>query len=287
MSRLTPHKEQFGFMTFAQNTLEVDYLKMAYVQAMSIKLVMPSAKYAVVIDKHTALFVTDQQRFVFDYIIELENDFANEESWKLSNEWQAFTLTPFKETIKLESDILITRNIMHWLDMFRLRDVVLSTGCRDYKQQLSDCRFYRRVFDDNNLPDTYNGLMYFRYSKTATQFFETARQIYANWPTIRDEVLINCRDPHPTTDVVYALSAKIIGEELCTIPSADFINFVHMKNKINKWDVTVAWPELVMTELDVPTIRINNINQLAPFHYQNKEWLTDAIVEQYERAFYR
>lgn len=287
MPRLTPHKEQVGFMTFAQNTLEVDYLKMAYVQAMSIKVVMPSAKYAVVIDKHTALFMDDKYRYVFDYIIELEDDFADAESWKLSNEWQAFTLTPFKETIKLESDILITRNIMHWLDTFRLRDVVLSTECRDYKQQLSDCRFYRKVFDDNNLPDTYNGLMYFRYSKTATHFFEIARQIFANWPTIRDEVLVNCRDPRPTTDVVYALAAKIVGVELCTLPTVDFINFVHMKNKINKWDVTVAWPELVMTELDVPHIRINNINQLAPFHYQNKEWLTDAIVEQYERAFYR
>ena len=43
-------KEQQGFLTFAQNT-DVDYLRLAYLQALSVKLTMPTAKYAVIVDE--------------------------------------------------------------------------------------------------------------------------------------------------------------------------------------------------------------------------------------------
>ena len=278
--RITPHQAQQGFMTIAQNTADVDYLRLAYVQAMSIKLTMPDSLYAVAVDKNTLAQVTEQHRKVFDYVITIENDLAQDETWKLSNEWQAFYLTPFKETIKLESDIVFTRSIAHWWTAFRLKNVVLSTGCRDYKQELSNSREYRKLFDDNELPDTYNGLMYFRYTREATQFFALAEQIFKNWAHLRDNVLLNCRDNNPTTDVVYALTAKLIGVEDCTLPM-DFINFVHMKPAINKWTST-PWPELVMCETDLPMVRIANTNQYHPIHYHEKTWVTDELVKEYE-----
>ena len=278
--RITPHQAQQGFMTIAQNTADVDYLRLAYVQAMSIKLTMPGSLYAVAVDKHTLEQVTDQHRRVFDYVITIENDLAQDETWKLSNEWQAFYLTPFKETIKLESDIVFTRSIAHWWTAFRLKNVVLSTGCRDYKQELSTSREYRKLFDDNELPDTYSGLMYFRYTREATQFFTLAEQIFKNWAHLRDNVLLNCCDNNPTTDVVYALTAKLLGIEDCTLPM-DFINFVHMKPAINKWTST-PWPELVICETDLPMVRIANTNQYHPIHYHEKSWVTDELVKEYE-----
>ena len=287
MRRVNEHQAQQGFMTIAQNTVDVDYLRLAYVQAMSIKLTMPGSLYAVAVDKNTLEQVTEQHHRVFDYVITIENDLAENETWKLSNEWQAFYLTPFKETIKLESDIVFTRSIAHWWTAFRLKNIVLSTGCRDYKQELSTSREYRKLFDDNELPDTYNGLMYFRYSKEAAEFFYQAEQIFKNWDHIRDKVLLNCRDDNPTTDVVYALAARIIGVEQCTLPDADFINFVHMKPAINNFSQQMPWNELVISELDVPMLRINNINQYHPVHYHDKEWATSKIIKEYEDEFDR
>jgi len=271
---------QQGFLTIAQNT-DVDYLRLAYVQAMSVKGVMPGSKYAVIVDDTTAEQVTDQHRKIFDYVITLPEDHANLDQWKLANEWQVFNLTPFKETIKLEADLLFTRAIEHWWTAFRLRDVVLSLGCRDYQNNISSNRAYRKVFDDNDLPDTYNGLMYFRYSQKSYNFFNLARSVYEHWAFIRDGVLKNCRDENPTTDLVYAIVAQTLGVESCTLPDCDFINFTHMKSAINGWP-NRPWPELVVSELDLPMVRINNVNQYHPLHYHEKTWVTDDIVKEYE-----
>jgi len=287
MSRINPFIEQQGFVTFAQNTEQVNYLKLAYVQAMSIKLVMPTAKYAVIVDEATLAKVEDRHRQIFDYVIKLPFDSAQDDTWKLRNEPQVFELTPFKETIKLESDIVFTRSIEHWWTMFRLRNVVLSLGCRDYQGEASEVRRYRKIFDDNNLPDTYNGLMYFRYSREAYDFFDIAESIYNSWNFIKDNVLVNCREELPTTDVVYAMAASHLGVENCTLPEIDFVNFTHMKNAINTWPETTPWPELVLSELDLPMIRVNNINQYHPFHYQDKNWVTDEVVERFEHEFRR
>jgi protein-tyrosine-phosphatase len=273
---------QQGFLTIAQNT-DIDYLRLAYVQAMSVKGVMPGSKYAVLVDEATAKQVTNQHRKVFDYVITLPEDHAKLDQWKLANEWQVFNLTPFKETIKLEADLLFTRSIEHWWTAFRLRDVVLSLGCRDYQSNISSCREYRKLFDDNNLPDTYNGLMYFRYSQTSYNFFNIARSVYEHWTFIRDSVLKNCRDEKPTTDLVYAIVANTLGVENCTLLKCDFINFTHMKSAINGWP-NRPWPELVISETDLPMVRINNVNQYHPLHYQEKSWITDEVVERYERC---
>ncbi len=277
------HKSQFGFCTLAQNTADVDYLRLAYLQAMNLKALHPNAEYAVIVDKETAKAVTENQKAVFDYVIEMQHDYNQSDSkWRLANEWQVFWYTPFKETIKLESDLLFTRNIDHWLPAFRLKDVVLSTGCKNYMGNTSTVRKYRKLFDDNDLPDVYNGLMYFRYSKLATDFFTLARQLSLNWSAIRDTVLKNCREENPSTDVLYAVTAKTIGEDLCTVPSLDFINFVHMKPGTQGWSEHRPWYETVLAENDDTMIRINNLNQYSPVHYYDKSYVTDELIKYYE-----
>ncbi len=281
-----PKLEQQGFLTIAQNNSTTDYLRLAYVQAMSIKLTMPDSKYAVLVDASTHKLVSDQHRQVFDYVIELPVDDAAGVHWKLANEWQVFNLSPFKETIKLESDILFTRSIEHWWTMFRLRNLVISLGCKDFKGEPATSRQYRKVFDDNELPDVYTGLMYFRYTKEAHEFFNVVKAIYQHWDLITPQ-LKNYRDEQPTTDLVFAIAANHLGVETCTLPGCDWINFAHMKNSINRWSGSTPWPEMVVSELDLPMIRVNNSNQYHPFHYQDKNWVSDEVVESFEYELQR
>lgn len=281
---MSQHKEQFGFLTFAQNTQEVDYLNLAYVQALNVKLFHPWARYAVIVDRATNNLVTDKHKKVFDYVIQIDRDENLIDSqWKLANEWQVFWLTPFKETIKLESDLLFNRPIDHWIPLLQQKDIVLSLGCKDYQGNSAASRFYRQVFDDNHLPDIYNGLMYFKYSKTANEFYDLARQLSKTWSTVKTTLLKNCREDVPSTDVLFALAAKIVGVEKCTIPSVDFINFAHMKTRIQNWIETAPWHKVVSNEISDNIIRINNINQYWPVHYYDKSYITPELINYYEQ----
>lgn len=281
-------KQGVGFLTFAQNTAKIDYLRLAYAQACNFRSLNKNLQYAVVLDQETKKSLTKSCYEVFDYIIELPYDENSVDSdWKLANEYQAFALTPFKETIKVESDLLLTRSIEHWITAFRFRDVVLSVGCKNYRQQRSSTRIYRQFFDDNDLPDVYNGLMYFRYSVFAQKFFTTAKKILDAWDYLKVNVLRNCRENSPSTDVLYAITAKTLGVDLCTLPSFDFINFVHMKPAIQGWSYTGEWQKMTTVEQDEDMLRIHNLNQYDPVHYYEKDFMTNERLSYYEQRYYR
>lgn len=277
--------DQQGFLTIVQNNAETDYLRLAYAQALSIKLTMPDSKYAILVDESTENSIENKHREVFDYVIRLPVDDAVNQEWKLNNEWQACYLSPFKETIKLESDLLITRSIDHWWSIFRLRNIVVSLGCKDYLERRGTSRRYRQVFDANELPDVYTGLMYFRYSQEAYEFFEWVKTCYTHWDFITPQ-LKKYNERQPTTDLVFAIACAHMGLENCTLPSCDFINFVHMKNSINDWPESTPWTKLVITQTEAPMIRVNGINQYHPWHYQEKQWLTDEIIARFEQEWH-
>ena len=95
--------------------------------------------------------------------------------WK--NDWQMFAVSPYRQTIKLEADMIAASPVDHWWTLFELRDVVISQGARTFYDQPAQSRFYRRCFDANNLPDVYNAITYWRLSQTAQEFFTLVRSI--------------------------------------------------------------------------------------------------------------
>ena len=277
---MSHHREQQGFVTFAINTPEVDYGRLAYLQCLNIKATQQENKYAVIADEATYNSFNNRQLDAFDYVIRLPEEFDQS---PFEAEPYVFSLTPFKETIKLESDLLFTRSIDHWWTAFRLRDVCLGNGAKNVMDTPSAIRKYRQLFDANRLPDVYTGLMYFRYTKTAMQFFELARFVFQEWNFIKTYLEGVDLELNPTTDVVYALTTLILGEEAVTMPSMDFINFVHMKSGFNGWSDARSWLETVMHERDGDVIRINNLNQYAPVHYYDKTYATQELIEYYEQ----
>ena len=287
MRRPDSFEEQRGFLTFAQNNNDTDYLKLAYCQALSIKCTQKDVKAtAVIVDALTKELITDKHRKVFDYIIDLPVDAAVADSWKLKNEWQAWWLTPFKETIKVEADILFSNDISHWWSGLRQHEITLTTDIRDYEGNISPCRGYRKLFDDNLLPNVYNGLMYFRYGRISREFFIYARYVFENWDYFKNEVLKNCRDDYPTTDVVFAIAAEMLGVDNCTNPALSYPTFVHMKGGIQEWGSATDWTEKLHAQLDSElNLTVGFTRQQSPFHYYEKNFLTNEIIQKYEKAY--
>lgn len=184
-----------------------------------------------------------------------------------NNDWQMFEITPYRQTIKLEADMVATSPIDHWWTLFEHRDVVISQCCRNFYGQPSRNRYYRKFIDENRLPDVYNAITYWRLSQTAKEFFELVRNIFENWNDYRK--LVKFPEDHPSTDFVYAMAAQIMGPEQVTLPMGPSI--VHMKQHIIG-TLTQDWTKELVWEYTNPGLRIQTVAQSGLVHYNIKEW---------------
>ena len=187
-----------------------------------------------------------------------------------ANDWQVFVASPYRQTIKLEADMICASPIDHWWPLFERRDVVISQGARTFYDQPAVSRYYRKIFDANNLPDVYNAITYWRLSNTAKEFFNLVRQIFEQWDSYKR--VLKFPDDVPTTDVVYAIVAVIMGVENITLPARLGPTIVHMKRYINPIQ-TDNWTKELVWEND--PFRINTVAQFGLVHYHIKEWTNE------------
>jgi hypothetical protein len=184
-----------------------------------------------------------------------------------NNDWQMFQLSPYRQTVKLEADMICASPFDHWWTMFENRDVVVSQGARDFYGNLAQSRVYRKVFDQNNLPDVYNAITYWRLSATAQTFFQLVRDIFQNWTEYKKT--IKFAEEEASTDLVYAMAAKIMGTENVTLPQGIGPTIVHMKQHINYLQ-ELDWTQELVWEHN--PLRINTVAQQGMFHYYVKDW---------------
>jgi len=248
-----------GFVIMAQNTEKTSYTKCAETLKKSILRIMPAANITII--------TTDMLPY---------GDLAKNSDWKLINDWQVYEASPYDYTIKLEADMYIPRNIDHWWDVFKDRDVVVSSTIRNFKQEISDVRVYRRFIDDNNLPDVYNAITYFKKSNTAKQFFSIVKDIFENWEEYKK--ILKCNQTEiVTTDWVYSIACHIVGVEKTTMPTFTEMSMVHMKSFVNS-SVTDNWTDTFVYECLPDQIRVQTVPQQYPFHYHVKNFCDKIII---------
>jgi hypothetical protein len=259
-----------GFVIVAQDMDDsVIYQECAETLAVSIRKVMPESNISVISnDQHDPM--------LWDKIIKFPyGDLAPDDGWKLINDWQVYEASPYDETIKLEADMYLPRSIDHWWDVLGQQDVVVSTTIRNFQNDISSVRMYRRFIDDNNLPDVYNAITYFKKSDVAKQFFEIVRDVFENWTEYMG--ILKCRSTEiATTDWAYAIACLLLGPEKTTMPAFTEMSMIHMKQYING-TLTEDWTDSLIYECLSDQIRIQTVPQLYPFHYHVKTF-SDKIA---------
>ena len=248
-----------GYLIPAIDTDTIDYLSCAMRLARSIRQWHPDANISVLTTKRC----NDP---IFNHVISLPyGDLGG-----FANDWQVFSASPYRQTIKLEADMIASSSIDHWWTLFERRDVVVSQGARTFYDQPAESRYYRKIFDQNNFPDVYNAITYWRLSATAKEFFNLVQQIFEQWNEYK--TLLKFPDELPTTDVVYAVAAVIMGPERVTLPAGLGPTIVHMKRYVNPiqsddWTKELVWEN--------NPFRINTIAQFGLVHYHIKEWTNE------------
>ncbi len=254
------HAER-GYLIPAIDTDTVDYIACAAQLARSIREWHPDADIAVI----TTRRCSDP---VFNRVVPLPHG----DLGGYMNDWQCFDASPYRQTIKLEADMILASPIDHLWTMFEHRDVVISQGCRDIYDQPARSRYYRQTFDINHLPDLYNAITYWRLSEQAQEFFRLVQSIFTQWDQYKKCLIMP--DNEPSTDVVYAMAATMIGVERVTLPAGIGPNIVHMKQHIIA-SQTDDWTRELVWESTRPGLRINTVAQWGLVHYHQKEWRID------------
>ncbi len=190
---------------------------------------------------------------------------------KFDKEWQAFKLSPFTHTIKLEADMIFTNTTDWWWSHLCQWDMVHSYNCRNYKDDIIQKTIYRKLFEDNALPNIYSGLHYFRKSIWAMKFYLVCKRLIDNWEKVKDQLLVNCYDTEPTTDVVYALANKMLDPLQFKKIDYDFFKFVHNKNDVNGLTPVYKNNEYLQIYKDNDALYLGGYKQSRIWHYFEKD----------------
>ena len=253
-----------GFIWLCQNNKTTDYVRCSIELARSIKQHNRDNNICVLADKNS-MFESEH----VDMVKQISLDDSENHTNKFANEHQVFALSPFTHNIKLEADMLWTSNTDWWWYHLWQHDLIFSRDCLDYRGTRTKDITYRKLFQHNNLPNIYNGLTYFRRSHKAMKFYQLCQLLCKNWEMVRSEFLINCHDAHPTTDVVYALAARIMDPTQQSMIDYPWFKFVHGKAAVNQSPVKDCNNYLYPVRLD-DRIYLGGRRLCDVWHYQDK-----------------
>lgn len=279
-------KQEKGFLTIAQNNASVDYVRLAYGLALSIKA-SQNCVNDISIGVTPGYEIPEKYRWVFDEVIEMPwGDMAARSRNKFENEWKVIHMSPYERTIKIEADMLINSDIGHYWDAIE-NDLFFTSNVYNYRNELITSRYCRNLFDQIKLPDIYNGLMYFEKSETCYAFFKMAERIFSDWKTFYNEFFGVYNPGYVSTDHVYALAAKLLGiDNEVFSKDVEVPKFVHMKYELMNWERKTKdrnWIDNVAVYLnDDLELKVGNYKQVLPFHYHEKKFLTDEMIRKYE-----
>jgi len=282
-----------GYIVIAQNTKSVDYLQQAYALALNLKLTQSTVNnLTVCVDPTTKKLITSKHKKVFDHIVDIPwNDEADQSDWKINNKWKYLYMTPYDETVILDTDMIFPTDVSHWWDILSQRDIWATTKVRTYKGEIVSSDYYRKYFTLNNLPNVYTAFFYFKKCELASELFAMNEIIFQNWQRFFFKYMPKGKPEFLSGDVAFALAMKLLDiEHECTRENIDTVpTFVHMKSHIQNVPTSLIdenWSNTLPTYYrSYKDFHIGNFAQHLPFHYVEKDWLTSNMIKQMEKDY--
>ena len=274
-----------NFTMLAQNS-EFDYIRQAYLAAMSIKATNKNSNTCLITNDP----VPTKYKQVFDHVVEIPwGDHAQEENWKVSNRWKIYHAVPYKETLVIDTDMLVLDDLSLWFDFLKTYDLFYTTNVTTYRgETIPADSFYRQRFYKNNLPNLYNGCHYFKKSDMAHEFNNWLEIITNNWQQFYKQVDNQFKHlPHPSMDITASIATMIMDNlHLITNEKTKYPSFVHMKSRCQNWEEQFAyrWQDRLGVYInDDLQLKIGNYKQSGVFHYTEKDFVTNKLVKKYEK----
>lgn len=267
-----------GVLVLAQNNKSVDYVMQSCVLAMSLKLIDPVVSISIVTDD------TVNKEFVplFDHIIQIPwSDESIDKNWKIDNRWKLYHVTPYEETIVLDTDMIVLEKISEYWKFLSNYDLFFVSNVLTYRYETVTSDYYRKTFTSNNLPNLYSGFHYFKKSEFAHEFYTWLEIVMKNWKEFYNQHLNSNIPKYLSVDVACAIVSKIMDcEKTITSSSSCSPTFVHMKTEVQNWSkFRNSWKDYVGIYYDSDCkLKIGNHQQTKIFHYTDKSFITNDVI---------
>lgn len=275
-----------GYLTFAHNSGDTDYVRMAYALAMSLKATQSGVSGLTVVTDDA---VPDAYRWAFDAVVRVPwGDDSEGHDWKVHNKWKAIHASPYDETVLLDADMLFFSDVSRWWKALRRRDAWACTHVRTYRDEPVTSWAYRRAFEVNELPNVYTAFTYFKKTPRAFDLFHQAKLCFWYWGEMYETLEFEHRPDRLSGDVAFAVAMRNMdARDEFTDPLIEMPTFTHMKSQLQGWAPEVAgeqWTRHIPVHFtDDLACKIGVYRQLTPLHYHAKDFLTDEIINHYER----
>lgn len=269
-----------GFLIFAQGS---EHFQQAYLAALSLKASHNKYPVSVVTDCESNAKYDE----VFDEVLDIPWQTQDETEFKTQNRWKLYHVTPYSETIVLDSDVLVLQNLEYFWNLLGSYDLFFPTSVFTYRRELVTTDFYRRAFIANNLPNLYNAVHYFRKSDFALEFYKWVETVNNNWQLFYGNFCKEYYPQQPSMDITTAIVAKILNCETSITSSRQSMpELVHMKPRAQHWrQLKTSWQEVVGTYLTPELqLKIGNHVQDTIFHYTENNFVTEDVIRKYEKC---
>ena len=260
-----------GICLIAQNNSTTNYVKQAYALALSILAKSPTTNISLITDDNVPYDV-------FDKIIPIPWSDMAYNDWKIENRWKVYHVTPYRNTIVFDVDMLVLDNIDYvWNNGHNL---VFTNSVKTYRNEIITNRYYRKTFDANNLPDVYVGMYQFSKCENTHRFFVLLDIIMRNWKVFYEKYAPKHFQNWCSVDVSVAIALKILGIEGETLHKDSLLSFTHMKPRVqNLNSPPTKWTNKLPVDIGKSGIIINGYKQSGVLHYVEDEFLTNDVVK--------
>lgn len=258
-----------GILLVAQNNNKDNYIEQAYALAMSVK------KYN---DIPVSIITNDKvNKKYFDSVIPIVwGDMAQESTWKIENRWKVFFQTPYKETLVMDTDMLVMRDITYLWDFYKNYDLFFTTNPITYRNEKLTSNYYRKMFEENKLTNVYSALYYFKKTEFTHNFFSYLEIIVKNFDLFQKELCPALKQESLSMDVAFAMTIKLMDiEDKVTNAKSSLSTFVHMKSHAQNWkSPRESWQNTVPAYYtDDLNLYVGGYKQNGIFHYTEKSFL--------------
>jgi hypothetical protein len=209
-----------GVLIFAQNNSEIDYAKISLYTAMRVKEFLQVPVTLVTDSKDWLLDSQPTAADVFDQIISIDSDTTQTKkfydgtlasktlTWKNLNRADCYDLSPYDETLVIDSDYIISSNNLSavWSSP---KNFLIYRDSFDLAQWRDDSSF--RYLNQLSIPFYWATAFYFKKTQDTEAFFNLVKYIKQNWSYYR--ALYNIDSTVFRNDFAFSIALNMMGEE--------------------------------------------------------------------------